>query len=69
MHAHVQRLISVVKMATMLKGYTTEERRSVMNFLWANRLNAKYIRKEMFPLYGGKCLSCIVVHTWVANVY
>jgi hypothetical protein len=22
----------------------------------------------MFPVYGGKCLSCKVVHNWVANV-
>jgi hypothetical protein len=28
-------------------------------------LNAKDIRKEMFPVYGGKCLSCKAIHNWV----
>jgi hypothetical protein len=28
-------------------------------------LNAKYIHKEMFPVYGGKCLLGRVVHNWV----
>jgi hypothetical protein len=28
-------------------------------------LNAKDIHKEMFPVYGGKCLSCKVIHNWV----
>jgi hypothetical protein len=31
-HAHVQRLVSVVKMTTMLEEYTTEEQRSVVGF-------------------------------------
>jgi hypothetical protein len=31
-HAHVQRLTSVVKMATVLEIYPTEEQRSVMHF-------------------------------------
>jgi hypothetical protein len=33
--------------------------------LWAEGLNAKDIQKEMFPVYGGKCFSCKVVHNWV----
>jgi hypothetical protein len=33
--------------------------------LWAKGFNAKDIHKEMFPVYGGKCLSCKVVHNWV----
>jgi hypothetical protein len=28
-------------------------------------LSAKDIHKEMFPLDGGKCLSCKAVHNWV----
>jgi hypothetical protein len=28
----------------------------------------KDIHKEMFPLYGGKCLLREVTHSWVANV-
>jgi hypothetical protein len=27
-------------------------------------LNAKDVHKEMFPVYGGKCLSCKAVHNW-----
>jgi hypothetical protein len=32
--------------------------------LWAKGLNAKDIDKEMFPVYGGKCLSRKAVHKW-----
>jgi hypothetical protein len=32
------------------------------------RLNAKDIHKEMFAVYGGKCLSRKAVHSGVANV-
>jgi hypothetical protein len=65
MHAHVQRLVSVVKMVTVLEESTTEEQCSVVIFVWANGLSAKDIYKEMFPVYGGKCLSCKAVHNWV----
>jgi hypothetical protein len=51
-------------MATVLE-YTTEEQRSVVRFLWARGLNAKHVHKEMFPVYGGKCLSRKAVHNWV----
>jgi hypothetical protein len=54
-------------MATVLV-YTTEEQHFVALFLWAKGLNAKDIHKEMFPIYGGKCLSRKAVHNWVANV-
>jgi hypothetical protein len=37
----------------------------VLCVLWAKGLNAKDIHKEIFPVYGGKCLSCKVVHYWV----
>jgi hypothetical protein len=43
-------------------GYTTEERRSVVLFLWAKGLSATDIHKEMFPVYRGKYLSRKVVH-------
>jgi hypothetical protein len=29
------------------------------------RTQCKGYHKEMFPLYGGKCLSCKAVHNWV----
>jgi hypothetical protein len=64
-HAHVQRLVSVLKMATVLKECTSKEQRSVVRFLWAKGLNAKDIHKDMFPVCGGKCLSHPVVHNWV----
>jgi hypothetical protein len=56
-------------MATVLEDYTTEKQCSVVrSFLWAKGLNTKDIHKEMFPVYGGKCLSRKAVHNWVANV-
>jgi hypothetical protein len=54
---NVQRLVSVVKMATVVEDCNTKEQDSVVRFLWANGLNAKDIHKEMFPVYGGKCWS------------
>jgi hypothetical protein len=45
-HAHVQRLVSVVKMATVLEHCTIEEKHSVARFfLWAKGLNAKDVIK------------------------
>jgi hypothetical protein len=64
-HAHVQRLVSVVKMATVLEECTNEEQSSVVRFLWAKGLNAKDIHKNMFPVYSGKCLSRKPVDNWV----
>jgi hypothetical protein len=36
--------------------------------LWEKGLNVKDIHKEMFPVYGGKCLSRKAVHNWVADL-
>jgi hypothetical protein len=55
-------------MATVPEEYITEEQRSVVRFLWAKGLNAKDIHKEMFPVYGGKCLSLKAVQNWVPEV-
>jgi hypothetical protein len=33
--------------------------------LWAKGLNAKDIHREMFPVYGEKCLSRKPVRSWV----
>jgi hypothetical protein len=54
-------------MATVLERCTTEDQPSVLLFffLWAKGLNAKDIHKEMYPVYGGKCLSRKAVHNWV----
>jgi hypothetical protein len=36
-----------------------------VSFLWAKGLNAKDIHKDIFPVYGGKCLSLKAVHKLV----
>jgi hypothetical protein len=59
---HVQKLVSVVKMATVLEVCTTEKLRSVVLFLWAKRITAKDIHKEMFHVYSPKCLSRKALH-------
>jgi hypothetical protein len=51
-----------MKMPTALEVYTTEEQHSVVRFLWAEGTSATYIHEEMFPVYGGKCLSRKAVH-------
>jgi hypothetical protein len=37
-------------MVTVIQGYTTEEQRCVVRFLWAKGLTANNIHKEMFPV-------------------
>jgi hypothetical protein len=54
-HAHVQRVVSVVKMATVLDTCTTETQRSVVHSVWEKGLNAKDIYKEMISVFCGKC--------------
>jgi hypothetical protein len=55
-------------MATVLEGYNTEEQCSVVRFLWAKGLNSNDSHKEIFRVYGGKCLTRKTVHRCVANV-
>jgi hypothetical protein len=43
-------------MTTVLEGCTTKKQRYIARFMWAKVFNEKYIHKEMFPVYGGKCL-------------
>jgi hypothetical protein len=50
-------------METVLDEYTTEEKHLVMRFLAGKGLNVKDIHKEMFPTYGGKCLSRKALHS------
>jgi hypothetical protein len=68
MHGHVQGLVSVFKRVTMLAGCTKKKQRSVVGFLRAKGLDAKDSHKEMFPAYGGKCLSHKAVHNWVKKI-
>jgi hypothetical protein len=64
-HAHVQKLVSVVEMATVLQEYTSEEQGSVVFFfLWEKGLKAKDIHKETFPVYGGQCFSRNALQPW-----
>jgi hypothetical protein len=66
MHAHVQRLISIVTMATVFECVLPKSRVLLcFCFCGQNRLNAEDIHKEMFPAYGGKCLWRKAVHKWV----
>jgi hypothetical protein len=53
----------------VLEEYIIEEQLSVVRFLWAKGLNAKDIHKEIFAVYGGKCLSRKAVHDWVDKFY
>jgi hypothetical protein len=49
----------------VLEDCTIGEQRSVVRFiLWAKKLNAKDICKEMFPVYVGKNLSRKAVPPW-----
>jgi hypothetical protein len=53
-------------MATVPEEQIIEEQHSLcVFFLWAKVPNEKNIHKEMFPVYGGRCLSCKAVHNSV----
>jgi hypothetical protein len=61
-------LVTAVKTATVLE-YTTEEQLSIVRFsLWPKGLNTKYIRKDIFPVYGRKYLSRKAFHNLVAKM-
>jgi hypothetical protein len=64
-HGHVQKLVSVVKMATVLKGVLPKSNVMFCISLWTKELNAKEIHEEMFHVYDGKCLLHKMVHNWV----
>jgi hypothetical protein len=55
-HAHIQRLVSVVKLAIVLVVCTTEEHRFVVCSLLTKGLNAKNIHKK-------KCSSRKAFHS------
>jgi hypothetical protein len=64
---HVQRLVSVVKMTTLLEGVLRKSSVQLRVFM-GERFTEKYIHKEMFPVYGGKLLSRKAVHNRVVNI-
>jgi hypothetical protein len=67
-NAQVERMVSIVKMATVLKECTDKEQCSAVRFLWLKRLTAKFIHKGLFPVYSEKHLSCKVFHNWVEHI-
>jgi hypothetical protein len=64
-HGHIQRLISVVKIATVIEECTTEEHRFCLPLFWTKGIHEKYMHGKMFPVCCGKCLSRKAVHKWV----
>jgi hypothetical protein len=60
--------VLVVKMATVLEKYNNKKQRSVLRFCGQKYSIQSNIHKEMFPVYGGKCLLSKEVHNWMANV-
>jgi hypothetical protein len=53
---YVQRLVSVVKIATVLEEYTFEEQRSVVRFLWAkDSMQRIFIKKYFLFKWGSVC--------------
>jgi len=52
-------------MAAPLNTCTTIEQCGVVHFLWAKKMEAKDIHKEILPMYGEHCLSRQAVHNWM----
>jgi hypothetical protein len=56
MHAHVQKMVSVAKMVTVLEEFITEGQRSVVRFLWAKGFNERILIKKSFMcMVGSVC--------------
>jgi hypothetical protein len=57
-HAHLQRTVSAIKIATLLEEYTTEEQRSLVIFFCGQKNSMQRIfigLKVFFSVYGGNC--------------
>jgi hypothetical protein len=68
-HAHVQRLVSVVKMATVFEECIIKEQCSAVRFFLGGQKDSMYkifIKKCFLFMVGS--VSYIVFHNWVANV-
>jgi hypothetical protein len=57
-HAHVQRPVSVVKMATVLEVYITEKQRSTVCFLSERDLIRRILKKKCF-LFTVESVCCL----------
>jgi hypothetical protein len=56
-------------MATVLESVLSKSSVLLCVFVLLEKgLNAKDIHKEMFPIYGGKCLSRKAFQNWVTNI-
>jgi hypothetical protein len=64
-YAHVQSLVSVVKWLPCLSVYYRRASFCFAFFCGQKNSMKKNIHKEMFSVYGGKCLSHKAVHKWV----
>jgi hypothetical protein len=62
---HVQSLVSVVKMATVLEVVLPKISVLLCVFLREKGHNAKNIYKDMFPVYSRKCFSHKAFHIWI----
>jgi hypothetical protein len=67
-HAHVQKLVSVVKTVTVLVECTTEKQHFIVRLWRVKALNTKDIHIEMFLVYGGKRLSLKAVHNRIQKL-
>jgi hypothetical protein len=53
-------------MATMFEDCTTKEQHSVLWFFCGQKdFMQETFTKKFFSVYGGKCLSCKAVHSWI----
>jgi hypothetical protein len=58
---HVQRLVSLVKMVTVLEKYSTEEQRSVVHFFGQkDSMQTMLIKKCFLFTVGSVCRVCLV---------
>jgi hypothetical protein len=57
-HAHVQRLVSVVKMVTMLEEYATKKQNSVVRFCGQKDSMQRIFIKKCFPFTVGS-VCCV----------
>jgi hypothetical protein len=62
---HFQRLVSVVKMATVLEGVLPKISVLLCFFCGQKDSMLRIFIKKCFLVYGGKCLSRKAVHSWV----
>jgi hypothetical protein len=63
-HAHVQRLVSVVKIAAVLEEYTTEEQCSVVCFMGKKDSMQRILIKKYFLFTVGRVFRAKGCTSW-----